>query len=189
VRRLLGTRSQHDGTPRGTSGDVCESRNLPISTTLIQESAARATSAVAHRRTCALGAAGARNARKTPEFVGKSQPAPPTRVSLLSSRYLPFAQSQLEIGQSPPTKPEPALDIPRLRLASTGPASRVPVVGATVGRPDAAKVAALGTAGQTGGVRHRRQMVESAGGAGVLRAFSQGRKHPWDTREVLPQAR
>ncbi len=60
---------------------------------------------------------------------------------------------------------------------------------ATVGRPDAAKVVALGTAGQTGGVRHRRQMVESAGGAGVLRAFSQGRKHPWDTREVLPQAR
>ncbi len=41
MRRLLGTRSQHDGTPRGTSGDVCESRNLPISTTLIQESAGR----------------------------------------------------------------------------------------------------------------------------------------------------
>ena len=48
MRRLRGTRSQHDYTPRGASGDVCESRNLPISTTLIQESAGRATSEVAH---------------------------------------------------------------------------------------------------------------------------------------------
>ena len=100
MRRLVDARSQNDGRPRGTSGDVCESRNLPRSTTLIQESAARATSAHTAEHAPA-GQPWPATPEKRPNLWANPVLTPPTSGNPLSGCYLPFPRAHPEAGRAP----------------------------------------------------------------------------------------
>ena len=71
----------------------------------------------AHRRTCALGAAGATNARKTPKFVVKSRPHTPNERQSPVESLSSVSSVTTRNRRVPTAKPELMLDIARLSLS------------------------------------------------------------------------